>query len=592
MTGGRGISDPTHRFDDTAVAALLVGLTVFGVLWLLNIPYRQAYQPDQNDVTALADGLLLTPGARWEDWFTQGHKHFFDAYPEWPVNETAFARPAFQFLIYLAHFVLGRDWSAYLAINYLGVAGIAAVAWAIARTALGLSVGAALLAAALVLLSPAVLELSIWQVGFASESVASVLIGCVFLAVVARRDLICVGLLMVALLTKETAVWAPFAAGLTVLLRSDPDTALRRRAAVAAVMLLPMVFWLAFRFAFFGGIGGTYATASYWPLTSFLQLTFSKLTHLHRLFVAQDALMTDGAWAYVDRAIRVGTALLLFLLLLQWTLSSVRQILAWLGKAGREGRWPTVGAPLLVTLWGVLGLAFYFILALGVWRYAAAAMMFVWPAVVSEVVRRRAPLFRLALAACLVLPMARTSHLLLSFNPPSEESFAGWFFRSLARMNAALRQTPGDIQQVYVVPAGGMVPANSEYIRGLLGMRAEIVRVIDIAWACERPTDHVVVSHESADGVVTLVLAVPDCAGFYFIAPPVDIEAGISGRLRRSSSITYELPEATWTQNKEPGESRLELGRRMIVRVRPSGPARFIIEQGGQDGGIAWFDTP
>jgi len=589
VTGG---IEPARRFDDPAAGALLVGLTVFGVLWLLNIPYRQVYQPDQNDLTALADGLLLAPGARWEDWFTQGHKHFFDAYPEWPVNETAFARPAFQFLIYLAHFIFGQDWSAYLAINYLGVAGIAAVAWAIARTALGLSAGAALLAAVLVLLSPAVLELSIWQVGFASESVASVLMAGAFLAVVARRDLTCVGLLMLALLTKETAVWAPFAAALSVLLRPEPDATLRRRLAVAGAMLLPIAFWLGLRFAFHGGIGGTYATASYSPLTAFLELTSSKVTHLYRLFVAQDALITQGAWAYVDRALRIGTALLLLALLLQWTLSSVRQVLAWLGRTRREGRWPTVEAPLLVTLWAVLGLAFYFTLALGVWRYAAAAMIFAWPAVVREVVRRRMPLLRLALAACLMLPMARTSRLLLDFNPPSEESFASWFFRTLARMNATLRQSPGGIQQVYVVPAGGMVPANPEYIRALLGMRAEIVRVVDIAWACDRSTDHVVVSHESADGVVTVVLSVPDCASFYFIAPPVDIEAGVSGRLRRSSSIAYELPEATWTQNKGPRESRLELGRRMIVDVSPSGPARFIIEQGEPDGGITWFDTP
>src|SRR5256885_1815201 len=145
-------------------SALLVGFAVFALLWIVNIRYRQVYVPRLDDVTALADGLLLLPGARWEDWFTQGHAHFFDAYPEWPWGLSGFVRPVFQFTIYLAHFILGRDWASYLAINYLSVAGPAAVAFTIARTALGLGLGLSLITASLVFLSPAVLEFSIWEV--------------------------------------------------------------------------------------------------------------------------------------------------------------------------------------------------------------------------------------------------------------------------------------------------------------------------------------------------------------------------------------------------------------------------------------------
>src|SRR5690348_14163393 len=76
---------------------LLVAVPVFSLLWLVGWSYRGVYVPRVDDVTAFADGLLLVPGARWEDWFTEGHSHFFDAYPEWPRGITAFARPAFQF---------------------------------------------------------------------------------------------------------------------------------------------------------------------------------------------------------------------------------------------------------------------------------------------------------------------------------------------------------------------------------------------------------------------------------------------------------------------------------------------------------------
>jgi hypothetical protein len=128
-------SAPSRR-PTAGASAILLALAVFAGLWLLNAPYRQAYQPSHDDVTALADGLLLLPGAQWTDWFTQGHTRFFIPYPEWSIAQTGFARPVYQATIYLAHFVLDRHWSSYLAINYLALAGIAAVGFAIARRVL------------------------------------------------------------------------------------------------------------------------------------------------------------------------------------------------------------------------------------------------------------------------------------------------------------------------------------------------------------------------------------------------------------------------------------------------------------------------
>src|SRR5262245_19149127 len=102
----RGIQNATPG------AALLLGFAIFGLLWLLyNLTIRKIYVPLPTDIPALANGLLLAPGAHWQDWFTQGYANFWDLYPDAPVQGgettvTAFTRPAFQFVIYLAHFVL------------------------------------------------------------------------------------------------------------------------------------------------------------------------------------------------------------------------------------------------------------------------------------------------------------------------------------------------------------------------------------------------------------------------------------------------------------------------------------------------------
>lgn len=568
---------------------MLVGLAVFGLLWFLNIAYRRVYQPDDNDVTALADGLLLLPGAQWQDWFTRGHTHFFDTYPEWPWGLTPFCRPAFQCLIYLAHFLFGRDWASYLAINYLALAAIAAVAFVIARQTLRLGTGAAVLAAALVAVSPAVLEFSFWRLGFASEPLASALVGCAFLAVVSRRDFLCIALLAVALLTKETAVWAPFAAALTVVLRPNQGDSLRRRVLGATAMLLPLMFWFGLRFAFYGGVGGGYATGSYAPLADFLSLVGWKVAHLHRLLVGQDRFVTAENWAAADWAVMMGTHVAVWLLLLVWVLRILGAAIKCLGPGIRERRLPTADAGLLVALWAVIAFTFHLALTLDSGRYAASAAMFIWPAVVSEAPRRRQAVLWLGLAVCLVLSLARTWPLVARFNPPSA---LNEFFVDVATMNTALRQVPASIRQVYVVPMGSVATASPAYLRAFLDVPVEIVRVIDIHSSCKEGEQVAFFDHSMADDVVTLTVTVPECAFLFFDMAGTGSTALVGGRIHRSESIDYELPEAHLIDHQGPLKPALRPGRRMIVHIRPSGPARFIIEQGGPTGGLAWFDTP
>jgi hypothetical protein len=575
----------------TAISVFLVALAVFAGLWLLNLPYRQAYQPSHDDVTALADGLLLLPGARWTDWFSQGHSLFFVPYPEWSIAQTGFARPVFQFVIYLAHFALDRQWAAYLAINYLGIAGIAAVAFAIARIALRLGVTAALFAAALVLTAPAVSEFSIAILGAASESLAAVFVGCAFLALIAERQALCFLLLLIAVFTKETALWAPAAAAATLILQS-PGSRPRGRPFIAATMLLPIAIWLAFRLAFYGGIGGTYATAGYASARDFMALLGWKLIHFHPLFVSQQVFFAGDRWSLIDQSIRIATALLLLASLAAWALHVFAAARAALGRTTREQPASPTPTTLLVTLWAVFGLAFYLILAVGSPRYATAAVMFAWPAIVHAILRHRRPILRAALALCLALSVSRTAHFLVMLNPPRDNSETAHFFHAIGAMNAALSQAPPRIRQIYVISEDGMVPITPDYLRAFLGIEATIIRVADISWGCSAGTETVAFSHSIADGVTTLDATLPDCAHFFFFDSPIEASALQDGLLPRNDAMIYELPDSRPSASPAGSKPLLELGRRMILRVRSEGPARFIIEHGQPDDGLAWFDTP
>lgn len=577
-------AQPALHVRQTGWGALLSGLAIFGLLWILYLPWRDIYMPPDGDtLPLLVDGLLLVPGAHWQDWFTRGYSHLWDLYPDWRMHggdasETAFTRPGFQFVIYLAHFVLGKDWASYQLINNIAIAGMGAFTFHIAQTLLGLRTALSLVATILVLLSPPVLDSWWLGAGFAIEPLATIFVTSAFLAALARRDFLCLGLLFGAILTKENALWAPFAAAVTIVLRPKPDESFARRVSTAAVTLLPVAMWFGFRFVFFGGIGGTYATARYTPLSEFLKLIFHKLTHLHYLFVVHtQGMPLDRGTALIilDRA----TALIVYALLCLWALRTFTEVARHLRHAAQAWQ---ADAFFLVALWAAFAVAFHLALPLRDDRYATSIVIFAWPALLAEVERRGKAIIWLGLASCCILSLTRGSYLYTErmTNPARAD------YRS---MEAVLRQVPVGTKKIYVLSAGRLQRANPEHVRLSLGVPADIVRLSEIDWNCPPDSDRVRFDHSISDGVVSLRMTLPSCANFFF-----DMDRNFEsrrieiadGRVHRNDELTYELPEAysrpKWWWN---------VGRRMIVHVRPNGPARFVIEHGGPNG-IAWFDTP
>lgn len=585
ITSYRGARQARHAGRRTP---LLLGFVVFGLLWILLIPIRETYVPSEEDLPALASSSLLGPNARWQDWFTQGYLRFWDLYPDKPargLEATAqgFTRPAFQFVIYLAHFVLGRDWAWYQLINCFAVAGMAAVAFQIAQAVLGLRTGSSLVATLLVVLSPPVLENWLSGLAYASEPLATVLVAGAFLAVSARRDFLCFVLLLLGLLTKETTVWAPLAAAITIMVRPGPNDSPRGRVFTAAAMFLPVAMWLVLRFAFFGGLGGTYITAYVSP-RHFLKLIFLKLTHVHYLFITH---MTGESPSQetANLILNWGTALLIYALLALWALRILPQAVNHLRYAVHETRWPTVDAIFLVALWAGIALVFNFAIPLFVDRYATSVVVFAWPALVAEVERRGKATVWLALAVCCAMSLTRSSYYFVESIADPVQNF---WRNKISSMNAELRQVPTNIRQIYVLSAEGLESANPEYVRLALGVPAEIVRVIEIEWHCHEARDSIAFDHNTSDGVVSMTVTLPTCANFQFYTDRFNNDFA-NGHLYRNETMSYDFSDAYLTGHTTPWRPNFYLGQRMTVDIRPNGPARFII---GQPNGVAWFDAP
>jgi hypothetical protein len=573
-------------------SALLLGFAIFALLWILRIPFFALYVPNEDDISNLASSLLLAPGVRWYHWFTRGDSQFFDLYPDFPAHGEEFAwvsysRPVFQFVIYLTHFVLGRDWAAYQVINCFAIAGMGAIAFQIAQTVLGLRVGPSVAGAILVVLSPPLWVSWLFGVGYAIEPLATLFVAGAFLAVLARRDFLCLALLFLALLTKETTLWAPLAAGITVMLRANADWPLRRQTSTAAAMLLPLGMWLGLRYAFFGGVGGTYATAGYTPFADFLKLVFVKLTHLHYLLItykvpAGELFDREIASLMLDR----GTALLIYALLSLWVLRVIPEAFQLVRSAIHDMRWPSADPFLLVTLWASIALAFHFMLPLAEDRYATSVVIFTWPALVTEIERRGKAIVWIGLAAVLAVSLSRTSYLLSKTiaAPLQIDNYRS--MNGYRPMNAVIAQAPTGTRQIYVLSAGGLQVANPEYVGPILGVSAEIVRLAEIVWKCSDQGNLIAFDHSIINGTVSLNVTLPPCANLYFYTDRFNKEI-TDDRLYRNDRMSYELPEV----DRKRQQRSLSLGQRMTVHLRPKGPARFIVEHGRRDG-IAWFDTP
>jgi hypothetical protein len=158
-------------------------------------------------------------------------------------------------------------------------------------------------------------------------------------------------------------------------------------------------------------------------------------------------------------------------------------------------------------------------------------------------------------------------------------------------MRAELRKVPTAIQQIYVLPAAGVLDLNLKYVRLVLGVSGEILRVVDIRWDCDGSNDFVAFHHSTADGIVNLTVTLPRCASFVFGYSSLGLNKTTlaNGHLHRNDAMSYEFPEASLvkaTKWQEP-----DLGKTMTVHVRPTGSARFIIQHGAPNE-IAWFDVP
>src|SRR5262249_259795 len=161
-----------------------------------------------------------------------------------------------------------------------------------------------------------------------------------------------------------------------------------------------------------------------------------------------------------------------------------------------------LNAPLLIALWAAIALAFHFALPILAERYATTVCLFVWPALVAEAERRRNAIVWFGLAICSIVVLIRSSYYTVE-----------WATQAVGKdhkcMDGVLREAPTTTRQIYVLPAAeSLQDGNPKYVRLILDISPEIVRIADIDWKCES-SELVAFDHSIANGEVNLTVKLP-----------------------------------------------------------------------------------
>jgi hypothetical protein len=214
----------------------------------------------------LYDGYLLVlddPGniggtveAGLRGWLTRGMAGYYHVYPEWPQTDFSnFYRPVWNLIIFIEQATLGQHyWAWFLVFCVLQYGG--AILFLRLLLALGTPSRSALAFAILFLFNPAFLNFGFIYPGFQFDVIASLLLLSALYQLLRNRYYTAIALITAAIFTKETAIFAPVAASLTVFI-------LKRDAKWSALMLLPLLGWAAARWvAFHAVMGGTFASPS------------------------------------------------------------------------------------------------------------------------------------------------------------------------------------------------------------------------------------------------------------------------------------------------------------------------------------------
>jgi hypothetical protein len=225
---------------------LVPALVLFGI-YCFHFRFYQNYFPFGDD-----PALLNASEGNPAKWFTEGYSKYFVVYPEWNVPRTDFLRPVVNLIVRLNHVFFGDHYVFYFATFYFAQFLVCALVFCLAAH-LGVNERWLYSIGLLAAINPAFVGEGLYSASFHFDIWCGLFTVFALYLILRERYGLAVLSLTFAVFTKESALYAPVAAAVTVYL-------ITRRRLLAVTMLLPLVAWACvWKLVFIGTPAGNYA---------------------------------------------------------------------------------------------------------------------------------------------------------------------------------------------------------------------------------------------------------------------------------------------------------------------------------------------
>ena len=235
-----------------ASVILLMHLVLFG-------HFLSNYYISDDELALVANSTNHTGQIDVASWFSQGFSRYFITYPEWTSPYTNFLRPVVNVTFFFQHLLFRDAWRYYLLFNYLVSSAGVLFVYLFARKLLKQNAIISSITSAVFFVASFTYVSYIYP-ATPFDMLAGVLVMAAFLCVMREKILLSALLLTLALLTKETVIFASAAAAITLFILYLRKGAIGRKQILncLAVFVLPVVIFLCLRFLFFSGFAGAY----------------------------------------------------------------------------------------------------------------------------------------------------------------------------------------------------------------------------------------------------------------------------------------------------------------------------------------------
>jgi hypothetical protein len=238
-----------------ALGAFLISFGAMFAYWWVEV--RKFWAPDGDEFALITNSARMFHPHPLE-WFTQGYRDYLTVYPELTMPRSNFLRPVANLKYYLESIVFGTHWSSYLVTNYLFLALLTALTVYIGARYLKLSKWLLILLGVLTFLTPGQDFYAQFYPNSCLDMIAATFVAAALILLFEFQLPAALITLVAAILTKETAHFAPFAASLYLLLFAVRPLTTKIKVYIALFPVPVVALYLWRSIVFSRSVGGVY----------------------------------------------------------------------------------------------------------------------------------------------------------------------------------------------------------------------------------------------------------------------------------------------------------------------------------------------